>query len=36
MTQKESLHEIISTLVNRKAEGVYWDFKRKHHDVMGS
>ena len=32
MTQKESLHEIISTLINRKAEGVYWDFKRKHHE----
>ncbi|MDE0485525.1 MAG: ATP-binding protein [Paracoccaceae bacterium] len=32
MTQKESLHEIISTLINQKAEGVYWDFKCKHHE----
>ena len=42
MTKKESLHEIISTLINRRTEGTYWDFKRKHqasqaeliHDVL--
>ena len=32
MIQKESPHEIISTLINQKAEGVYWDFKCKHHE----
>ena len=32
MTKKDSLHEIISTLISRRIEGTYWDFKRKHHD----
>ena len=31
MTRKDSLHEIISGLINRRTEGPYWDFKREHH-----
>ena len=31
MTQQNALLATISTLINRKAEGTYWDFKREHH-----
>lgn len=31
MTEQSTLLATISNLVNRKAEGTYWDFKRKHH-----
>ena len=31
MTIQDDLLEIISDLINRKAEGTYWDFKREHH-----
>ena len=31
MTKQDDLHELISMLINRRAEGTYWDFKRKHH-----
>ena len=31
MTKQDDLVEIIATLINRKIEGTYWDFKRKHH-----
>ena len=31
MTKQETLLETISTLINRKSEGAYWDFKREHH-----
>lgn len=32
MTKQDDLVAIISTLINRKVEGTYWDFKRKHHE----
>ena len=32
MTKQDALHEIISMLINRRAEGTYWDFKRQHHN----
>ena len=32
MIKQDSLHKIILTLINRKAEGTYWDFKREHHE----
>ena len=31
MTEQDALLATISTLINRKAEGTYWDFKREHH-----
>ena len=31
MTKQDDLFETILTLINRKAEGTYWDFKREHH-----
>ena len=31
MTKQDDLVEIISSLINRKIEGAYWDFKREHH-----
>ena len=31
MTKQDSLFATISDLINRKAEGPYWDFKGKHH-----
>lgn len=31
MTEQGTLLATISNLINRKAEGTYWDFKRKHH-----
>ena len=41
MTEQSTLLATISNLINRKAEGAYWDFKRKHpskadliHDVL--
>ena len=35
MTKKDALHETISMLIKRRAEGPYWDFKRKHHSEKG-
>ena len=32
MTEQSTLLATISNLINRKAEGTYWDFKRKHHN----
>ena len=32
MTEQDALHEIILTLINRRIEGTYWDFKRAHHN----
>ena len=42
MTEQETLETMISTLINRRSEGVHWDFKRCHqkqkedfiHDVL--
>ena len=31
MTKQDDLTMTISTLINRRAEGTYWDFKREHH-----
>ena len=31
MTGKDTLQETVSTLISRRAEGAYWDFKRCHH-----
>ena len=31
MTNEGVFHATISTLISRKAEGTYWDFKREHH-----
>ena len=31
LTKQDDLVAIVSTLINRKTEGTYWDFKRKHH-----
>ena len=31
MIKQDALLATISTLINRKAEGTYWDFKREHH-----
>ena len=31
MTKQDAFLAAISTLINRKAEGTYWDFKREHH-----
>ncbi len=31
MTKQDSLLTTISALIDRKAEGTYWDFKREHH-----
>ena len=31
MTKQDSLLAAISDLINQKAEGTYWDFKREHH-----
>lgn len=31
MTKQDTLQETIATLIDRRAEGVYWDFKRSHH-----
>ena len=31
MTEQDALLATISTLINRKAEGTYWDFKHEHH-----
>ena len=31
MTEQDALFATISTLINRKSEGTYWDLKRKHH-----
>lgn len=31
MTKLNTLQETIATLIDRRAEGVYWDFKRSHH-----
>ena len=31
MTEQDALLATISTLINRKVEGTYWDLKRKHH-----
>ena len=35
MTEQNTLFAIISRLINRKAEGTYWDFKRVHHRSNG-
>ena len=35
MTEQNTLLAIISRLINRKAEGTYWDFKREHHSNNG-
>ena len=32
MSSQENLRETIVTLIRRRAEGTYWDFKRCHHD----
>ena len=32
MTKQDALHEIISMLISRRAEGTYWDLKRQHHN----
>ena len=31
MTGKDTLQETVATLIGRRAEGAYWDFKRCHH-----
>ena len=31
MTGKDTLQETVATLISRRAEGAYWDFKRCHH-----
>ena len=31
MTGKDTLQKTVATLINRRAEGEYWDFKRCHH-----
>ena len=31
MTERGTLHATIATLINRRAEGTHWDFKRYHH-----
>ena len=31
MTKQDTLQETIAALIDRRAEGVYWDFKRSHH-----
>ena len=31
MTKQDALLATISTLIDRRAEGTYWDFKREHH-----
>lgn len=31
MTKQDSLQETVATLLDRRAEGAYWDFKRSHH-----
>ena len=32
MTEQDSLKEKVLTLINRRAEGPYWDFKLQHHE----
>ena len=32
MTRQDALRVTILSLINRKSEGTYWDFKRKHHE----
>ncbi len=32
MTIEGGFHTTISTLISRRAEGTYWDFKREHHE----
>ena len=31
MTTQDTLQETVATLLDRRAEGTYWDFKRSHH-----
>ena len=31
MTEKDTLQETVATLISRRVEGAYWDFKRCHH-----
>ena len=31
MTRNDTLQEAVATLISRRAEGAYWDFKRCHH-----
>ena len=31
MTGKDTLQETVATLIDRRAEGAFWDFKRCHH-----
>ena len=35
MTNRDNLDRIVEDLIARNAEGVYWDFKRKHHTNKG-
>ena len=35
MTDRDSLSQMVEELIARNGEGVYWDFKRKHHTSKG-
>ena len=34
-TNRDTLAQFVKTLITRKGEGVYWDFKRQHHATKG-